>query len=169
MLQRNTTKKRKRPKKSIIWKLEDDKFIGLVKNSLGVGMVLNYFGLENKGRNHNTVNDRIKELKINTSHFNPLHRKKDAKYIISLNDILVKNCKYSSSTARKKIKESGILGKHCGECLCGEIWNNKKLVLQVDHINGINNDNRIENLRLLCPNCHSQTKTFAGKNNKKST
>lgn len=46
--------------------------------------------------------------------------------------------------------------------LCGNTggWNNKKLVLQLDHINGDHKDNRIENLRLLCPNCHSQTETF---------
>ena len=46
-------------------------------------------------------------------------------------------------------------------------WNNKELILILDHINGINNDHRKENLRLLCPNCNSQTKTFAGRNVKK--
>lgn len=51
------------------------------------------------------------------------------------------------------------------EC-CGNDgeWLGKKISLQLDHINGINNDNRIENLRFLCPNCHSQTDTFGGKN-----
>lgn len=56
------------------------------------------------------------------------------------------------------------------KCACcgntGE-WNGRPLVLQLDHINGDNCDNRLENLRFLCPNCHSQTDTFAGRNCKK--
>lgn len=53
-------------------------------------------------------------------------------------------------------------------CGLGNNWNGKPLVLILDHINGIYNDNRIENLRLLCPNCNSQTDTFAGRNCKKA-
>jgi hypothetical protein len=53
--------------------------------------------------------------------------------------------------------------------MIGPNWNNKGLVLQLDHINGVHNDNRVENLRILCPNCHSQTDTFCAKNIKKST
>lgn len=51
----------------------------------------------------------------------------------------------------------------CAVCNLSE-WLGRPLVLQLDHINGINDDNRIENLRLLCPNCHSQTETYGGKN-----
>ena len=46
------------------------------------------------------------------------------------------------------------------------VWLDEPITLQLDHINGINNDHRIENLRILCPNCHSQTSTYAGKNNR---
>lgn len=51
----------------------------------------------------------------------------------------------------------------CSECKIDE-WNNKPIVLDLDHINGLSNDNRYLNLRFLCPNCHSQTETYRGKN-----
>ncbi len=78
----------------------------------------------------------------------------------------------NSTTTRKVIRENVI--KHnlveykcSGEgCSIENTWNGKPIVLQLDHINGINNDHRIENLRFLCPNCHSQTDTYSGKNRK---
>ena len=70
-----------------------------------------------------------------------------------------------SQIKKKIINEYGIL-EQCSICQTGNIWNNEPLSLQLDHINGINNDHRLENLRLLCPNCHSQTETFSGKRKK---
>ena len=55
---------------------------------------------------------------------------------------------------------------HCAECGINE-WRGRPLRLHLDHINGISNDNRFENLRLVCPNCHSQTDTYCGRNRKK--
>ncbi|MFI1180619.1 HNH endonuclease [Streptomyces sp. NPDC020799] len=51
----------------------------------------------------------------------------------------------------------------CAECDIGDTWRGKHLVLEIDHINGDRLDNRIENLRYLCPSCHSQTSTFANR------
>lgn len=69
------------------------------------------------------------------------------------------------SAVRRRLLEEGILRDECYECGITR-WFGTKLTLHLDHINGINDDNRIENLRMLCPNCHSQTETFSGKNNR---
>ena len=85
---------------------------------------------------------------------------------IPLHKILIENSSYENMSRLKirliaeKIKEN-----KCEECGITE-WNNKPLTLQIHHINGIHNDHRINNLKLLCPNCHSQTENYAGANNK---
>lgn len=70
------------------------------------------------------------------------------------------NSKVSTHALRDRAKEK--LEYRCAECQITS-WNNKDLSLQLDHINGIRNDNRVENLRWLCPNCHSQTETWGTK------
>lgn len=85
----------------------------------------------------------------------------------SLEEILIENSTYSTASLMKRIIDANLLEEECDHCGVGPIWNGKLLRLQVDHINGISNDHRIENLRLLCPNCHSQTDTWCGKNTKK--
>lgn len=64
---------------------------------------------------------------------------------------------------RRRLLEEGLLRYECYECGIKE-WFGERLPLHLDHINGIKNDHRLENLRMLCPNCHSQTKTFGGRN-----
>lgn len=76
----------------------------------------------------------------------------------------------SSKTHRSRVKL--LLKKYKlieYKCICGLVdsWNNKELKLELDHVNGIRNDNRLANLRFICPNCHSQTKTYKRKNGKR--
>ena len=66
-----------------------------------------------------------------------------------------------------RLIRAGILENRCSACGL-DTWRGKPLGIQIDHINGKRNDNRIENLRMLCPNCHSQTDTFAGKKRDRS-
>lgn len=70
---------------------------------------------------------------------------------------------------KKRILNKELLTNECQICGIKPEWNGKVLILQIDHINGVNNDHRLENLRLLCPNCHSQTETFCHKNRKRKT
>ena len=65
---------------------------------------------------------------------------------------------------KKIILRENLLPYVCAECQMGPEWNGKKLVLRLDHKNGTRNDDRLENLRFLCPNCDSQTDTFCGRN-----
>lgn len=80
---------------------------------------------------------------------------------------LTENSKITNSFIKKKLLRENLLEEKCYICNIEPFWNNKPLVLQLDHINGINDDNRLENLRFLCPNCHSQTETFSGKHKRK--
>jgi len=80
----------------------------------------------------------------------------------SLEKVFVENSSYSQLLVKRYYMDQ-CENKACSICDIKD-WQEKPLILELDHINGINNDNRIENLRLLCPNCHSQTPTYKSKN-----
>ena len=68
---------------------------------------------------------------------------------------------------KAKLIREGHLRDSCAHCGISE-WRGERLVVQIDHINGVSDDWRMENLRMLCPNCHSQTATFSGRNLKRA-
>jgi Zn finger protein HypA/HybF involved in hydrogenase expression len=86
---------------------------------------------------------------------------------LSLSDILVKNSTYANTHRLKtRLIKEGLLEERCSECGVGNEWNGKPLSLQLDHRDGDNTNNELSNLRILCPNCHSQTETYSAKNTK---
>lgn len=124
-------------------------------------------GLSPNGSNARTqIKKRCDELGIDYTKLqssNPPD--KHFSYRQEYKDILVEHSTYQNRTRLKeRLVKDGLLEYKCAICGNTGTWNNMALSLQLDHINGVNDDNRIENLRLLCPNCHSQTDTFSGKN-----
>lgn len=77
------------------------------------------------------------------------------------------NCDVARQSVKKRILDDAIMEYKCSCCGIEAIWNNKPMVLILDHINGINNDNRLENLRFVCSNCDSQLDTYKAKNRRK--
>jgi len=151
-------------------KWTDEQFIEASKISFSVASVLKGLGLSPTGGNYGTVKNTIKRLGISTSHWTGQGhlRGKRCPWVkkMILKDVLVCESIISRRSLKKRLLQEGLLINQCSECGQFQEWNAKPLNMVLDHINGVNNDNRIENLRMLCPNCNSQQETFAGRNNK---
>lgn len=155
---------------SKIYELPDNEFIKLVKSSHNISEILFKLKLSVTGNSwgYAQVKERMKSLNLSCSDL--LGRKAISEFqkeqSVSRNNILSENCKHPRCVLRRYIIANNLLPYKCS--ICGiDQWNNSSISLELDHINGVNNDNRIENLRFLCPNCHSQTSTYGSKNSKR--
>ncbi|WP_375419040.1 HNH endonuclease signature motif containing protein [uncultured Hymenobacter sp.] len=149
----------------------DDEFRQAVAESLSVAQVLNRIGLVPAGGNYKTVYERIKRLGLGTSHFTGAGWNVGVRYrainkAAQLSEVLINGSIYQSHKLKIRLIEEGMFARVCSSCGL-ERWLDKVIPLELDHINGVNTDNRIENLRLLCPNCHALTETYRGKNQRK--
>lgn len=142
----------------------------MVKNSGSLSKVLLSIGLSNKGTtNYNRLKRRLAEDGIDYSHFklgidsNKGRKFGESKNKIPLCDVLVEGSEYGRSHLKVRLLKEGLLEDKCSVCCQLPEWNGKKLTMVLDHINGVSDDNRLDNLRLLCPNCNSQQPTFSRK------
>lgn len=83
-----------------------------------------------------------------------------------ISEIFTKECQIARHHIKRRIIKDNLIPYECAKCKNKGEWNDKPLSLQLEHKNGVNNDNRLENLEFLCPNCHSQTDSYAGKGKK---
>jgi hypothetical protein len=148
-----------------------EQFINAIKNSKSISQVFKKLGLSSGTSNYTTFHKYKEKWNLDTSHFNKNQviresvLKTKSKTKTPLKDILTKKSYYNRVHLKNRLIKEGLLKYEC--YTCGIIdWCEKKLSLQIDHINGNSIDNRLKNLQLLCPNCHSQTDSFAGKKTK---
>lgn len=147
------------------WTLNDLR--AAVATSTSRRQVLLKLNLRPVGGNYAQIKKYLKEEKINTKHFTGQAWNKGmrgiGKYIIPLNKILVKNSPYQSFKLKKRLFEAQLKKQCCEECGWAKIADGGYLPLELDHINGNRYDNRLKNLRILCPNCHSLKPTHRGR------
>lgn len=137
-----------------------------VAGSRSIRQTLEKLGLRPEG-GYSIIRRDLRAFQIDTSHFRGRGWRLGETRPVSpprpLSQLLVQDSPTSTCQIRKRLLREGLLELRCQICATTE-WLGRPLTLELDHVNGINNDHRLENLRLLCPNCHSQTDTFRGRN-----
>lgn len=120
------------------------------------------------GGNYDTLRKAIKHFELDTSHFTGQHQAKGKTFQPKrhIDDYLSNKFPMKSYCLKLRLLKEQIFTPICSSCQ-NTIWMNKPIPLELDHINGNNKDNSLSNLRLLCPNCHAQTDTYRGKNQKR--
>lgn len=147
-------------------RIPDDELSAAVRSSRSFAQVLRALGLPGGG-NQARVKERVQALGLDTSHFVGQAWRRGSKTPMTprrpLSELLTEGRSVSTNALKLRLIREGVKRHRCERCL-RTAWNGRPIPLELDHINGRRNDNRLENLRVLCPNCHAQTDTYRGRN-----
>ena len=140
--------------------LSDGEFIELINKCSNISDVLRELGYSTNGNSwgYQIVKERMEKLNLFFTKRNSMYYNQD-NTSLPLEKILIKDSEYNRTKLKARLVKEGLKEYKCECCGISE-WNGKSITLQLHHINGIHNDNRLSNLQLLCPNCHSQTENF---------
>lgn len=115
-------------------------------------------------QNHSRIRGHVERMGISTAHFEIVRGTRTPR---SLDEVLVEGRATDSGSLRKRLIRAGYKKAECEGCGLSE-WQGEPITLELDHINGVHDDNRLVNLRVLCPNCHALTPTWRGRNTKRA-
>ncbi len=139
----------------------------LIKESFSLAEVLRKLGLRDVGSNFMTLKKYIDEYNLDTTHFTGQRWNKgktaatdERVSILNINDIFDNKIPIKSYNLKEKLFTLGYKEKRCEKCGCGTEWNGEPLTLELHHKDGNHYNNNLDNLQILCPNCHSQTETY---------
>ena len=145
----------------------------LCKDSYSYAEVLTKAGRKQGGGTQQTLRNKIAEFEIDISHFtgqrwqkspNQIKDRTGEKEKYTLEEVFKKNSPVTQKVLRGYIERHNIISYQCAYCGCDGNWQDGVISLEVDHIDGDNTNNEVENLRYLCPNCHALTETYRGRN-----
>ena len=150
-------------------KYTEQQFRDAISSSVSIRQTMIKLGIVGAGGNYRTFHKAIQYFNIDISHFTGMNLtgRKLPPRRSNMEDYLSNEVAIQSNKLRKYLLDAGTFSAVCSCCNNTE-WNNKPIPLELDHINGDHMDNSLNNLRLLCPNCHAQTPTYRGRNITKS-
>lgn len=139
-----------------------------VANSCSLTEALRRLELRPAGGNHRTLRKLIERYELSTAHFRPDWIRRDPRPdgAVPLEDVLVQESAYSRKRLKQRLYDAGLKQRRCELCGQTEVWRGRAMSLILDHINGIPTDNRIVNLRIVCPNCAATLDTHCGRRNR---
>lgn len=137
-----------------------------IAQSVTWAATLRALGYEVKGANYRTLQRWAQRWGISTEHFDPqaAHRGRHIGRAKPLEEVMVKNSPYQRGQLKHRLFAEGLKQRICELCGQGETWQGRRMALVLDHINGVSNDHRLENLQIVCANCAATLETRCGRN-----